>query len=163
MLHQEYSAIVDKIQVKIYTQQKDVDRLLPGAKKIFHIIEQDLGRPIAHLKHRLNDVDLSTLIQNVQSENHIFEQEGQTLEGKIFLVRAHPFLSHQNEVSGVALNFVDITEIRETEYQKNRLAAVVTHARDAIILTDLNGNILGWNGGATRDWILSGRSEAGWR
>ena len=35
MLHQEYSAIVDKIQVKIYTKQEDVDRLLTAAKKAF--------------------------------------------------------------------------------------------------------------------------------
>jgi len=35
MIHQEYSAIVDKVQVKIYTQQKDVERLLPDANKIF--------------------------------------------------------------------------------------------------------------------------------
>lgn len=35
MIHQEYSALVDKVQVKIYTQQKDVERLLPDAAKIF--------------------------------------------------------------------------------------------------------------------------------
>ncbi|MDD4895089.1 MAG: acetyl-CoA decarbonylase/synthase complex subunit alpha/beta, partial [Candidatus Omnitrophica bacterium] len=35
MLHQEYSAIVDKVQVKIYTQAPDVDRFLPEAKKVF--------------------------------------------------------------------------------------------------------------------------------
>ncbi|MFH0790270.1 MAG: acetyl-CoA decarbonylase/synthase complex subunit alpha/beta, partial [Candidatus Omnitrophota bacterium] len=35
MLHQEYSAIVDKVQVKLYTKQEDVERLLAGAKKAF--------------------------------------------------------------------------------------------------------------------------------
>jgi len=35
MLHQEYSAIVDKVQVKIYTKLSDVEKLLPGAKKVF--------------------------------------------------------------------------------------------------------------------------------
>ena len=35
MLHQEYSAIVDKVQVKIYTQKEDVERLLVEAKKAF--------------------------------------------------------------------------------------------------------------------------------
>ena len=35
MLHQEYSAIVDKVQVKIYTKQEDVDRLLVQAKKAY--------------------------------------------------------------------------------------------------------------------------------
>ncbi|MBU0709793.1 MAG: CO dehydrogenase/CO-methylating acetyl-CoA synthase complex subunit beta [Candidatus Omnitrophica bacterium] len=35
MLHQEYSAILDKVQVKLYTKQEDVDKLLVGAKKAF--------------------------------------------------------------------------------------------------------------------------------
>jgi len=35
MLHQEYSAIIDKIQVKLYTKQEDVERLLVGAKKAY--------------------------------------------------------------------------------------------------------------------------------
>jgi CO dehydrogenase/acetyl-CoA synthase beta subunit len=35
MIHQEYSAIVDKVSVKLYTNLKDVEKLLPEAKKIF--------------------------------------------------------------------------------------------------------------------------------
>jgi acetyl-CoA synthase len=35
MLHQEYSAIVDKVQVRLYTNQADVEKLLSGAKSVF--------------------------------------------------------------------------------------------------------------------------------
>ncbi len=35
MLHQEYSAIVDKVQVRFYTNQADVARLAVNAKKVF--------------------------------------------------------------------------------------------------------------------------------
>ena len=35
MLHQEYSAIVDKVQVKLYTKQTDVEKLFPAAKKAY--------------------------------------------------------------------------------------------------------------------------------
>ena len=35
MLHQEYSAIVDKVQVSIYTRAEDVARLLPAARRSF--------------------------------------------------------------------------------------------------------------------------------
>jgi len=35
MLHQEYSAIVDKVGVKLYTQESDVEKLLPQAKLVF--------------------------------------------------------------------------------------------------------------------------------
>ncbi len=36
MLHQEYSAIVDKVQVTLYTNQADVDKLLADAQKVFN-------------------------------------------------------------------------------------------------------------------------------
>jgi len=35
MLHEEYSAIVDKIQVKLYTKQADIEKLVSQAKKTF--------------------------------------------------------------------------------------------------------------------------------
>jgi acetyl-CoA synthase len=43
MLHQEYSAIVDKVQAKIYTNQSDVDKLLPQAKKVYDERDERLG------------------------------------------------------------------------------------------------------------------------
>jgi len=43
MLHQEYGVIVDKAQVKLYTLQKDVEALLPLAKKAFDERDQRLG------------------------------------------------------------------------------------------------------------------------
>jgi len=43
MLHQEYSAIVDKVQVRFYTKQEDVEKLLPGAKKTFDERDERLG------------------------------------------------------------------------------------------------------------------------
>jgi len=36
MLHQEYSAIVDKVQVKLYTRQSDIEKLLDQAKKSYN-------------------------------------------------------------------------------------------------------------------------------
>ncbi|MCX5710870.1 MAG: acetyl-CoA decarbonylase/synthase complex subunit alpha/beta [Candidatus Omnitrophica bacterium] len=43
MLHQEYSAIVDKIQVRMYTKQEDVEKLIAGAKKVFDERDERLG------------------------------------------------------------------------------------------------------------------------
>ena len=43
MLHQEYSAIVDKVQVKLYTKQPDVEKLLPAAKKVFDERDERIG------------------------------------------------------------------------------------------------------------------------
>ncbi|MFZ2386116.1 MAG: acetyl-CoA decarbonylase/synthase complex subunit alpha/beta [Candidatus Omnitrophota bacterium] len=43
MLHQEYQAIVDKVQVKIYTDKEDVQRLLSSAGKTFEERDERLS------------------------------------------------------------------------------------------------------------------------
>ena len=43
MLHQEYSAIVDKVQVKIYTKQPDIEKLLPQVKLTFDERDERIG------------------------------------------------------------------------------------------------------------------------
>ncbi len=129
----------------------------PGARRIFDILDQDIGRPFGHLKHRLKRTDLASLVQEVRADSRSHEREDQTTDGQIFAIRAHPFISGDHVVAGVVLNFVDITRIRKAEYQMNRLAAVVTSSNDAIIITSLDGTILGWNQGARR---MYGWSEA---
>jgi len=41
-LHDEYGAIVDKVQVTIYTNQKDIDRILPEARNAFEARDKRL-------------------------------------------------------------------------------------------------------------------------
>lgn len=43
MLHQEYNVIVDKVQVKLYTRQADVEKLLPQALKAYAERDERLG------------------------------------------------------------------------------------------------------------------------
>ncbi len=43
MLHQEYSVIVDKVEVKLYTKQADVEKLLSAAKKVFNERDERLS------------------------------------------------------------------------------------------------------------------------
>lgn len=43
MLHQEYSAIVDKVQVNLYTEQADVEKFLAAAKKTYEERDERLS------------------------------------------------------------------------------------------------------------------------
>jgi len=67
MLHQEYSAIVDKVQVKLYTKQVDVDRLLPAAKKAFD--ERD--ERISGMSDESVDTFYSCLLCQSFAPNHV--------------------------------------------------------------------------------------------
>ncbi len=67
MLHQEYNAIVDKVQVKLYTKQSDVDKLLPQAKIAFD--ERD--ERISGMTDESVDTFYSCLLCQSFAPNHV--------------------------------------------------------------------------------------------
>lgn len=60
-------------------------------------------------------------------------------------------------VGGIVVNLRDVTEQKRTHESEARLAAIVESSDDAVIGTDLEGNILTWNPGAERiyGYVLS--------
>lgn len=67
MLHQEYSAIVDKVQVKIYTKQSDVQELLPQAKKAY----EERDERLSGMTDESVDVFYSCLLCQSFAPNHV--------------------------------------------------------------------------------------------
>jgi len=67
MLHQEYSAIVDKVQVELYTKEQDMEKLLTGAKKTFD--ERD--ERISGMTDERVDTFYSCLLCQSFAPNHV--------------------------------------------------------------------------------------------
>ncbi len=67
MLHQEYSAIVDKVQVRLYTNQADVDKLAAGAQKVFDQRDERL----AGMTDESVDTFYSCLLCQSFAPNHV--------------------------------------------------------------------------------------------
>ena len=67
MLHQEYSAIVDKVQVRFYTNQTDVDRLIIDAQKVFNQRDERL----AGMTDESVDTFYSCLLCQSFAPNHV--------------------------------------------------------------------------------------------
>jgi acetyl-CoA synthase len=67
MFHQEYSNIVDKVQVRLYTRQEDVSRISAEAKKVFD--ERDMR--IAGMTDESVDTFFSCLLCQSFAPNHV--------------------------------------------------------------------------------------------
>ncbi len=67
MLHQEYSAIVDKVQIKLYTNQVDVEKLSAAAQKTYN----DRDERLAGMTDESVDTFYSCLLCQSFAPNHV--------------------------------------------------------------------------------------------
>jgi len=123
----------------------DIRRFTLAATDLLKIMDQDIGRPLSHISHRLGDMDLHALASQVQASNRMIEQDITTEDGNKFLLRVRPYQISPNHFSGVVLTFFDISELRQVEdnlrKRKLRMKALLNTIQDGYILIDTEGVI----------------------
>lgn len=80
------------------------------AKEAFHILDQDIGRPISHIAHNLKDVELIEEAQSVLSSMRPVERAIESRTGGSYLMRLLPYAGSSG-VDGVVLTLIDTTTI----------------------------------------------------
>jgi two-component system CheB/CheR fusion protein len=126
-------------------------RFTPATTRIINLILSDVGRPMGHTVTNLEGYDrIVADAQDVLDTLIPKELEVLTTEGKWFMMRIMPYRTLDNVIEGVVITFVDISKIKRMQEELRRMAVVVRDANDAIIMRDMNGNILAWNPAAQR-------------
>ena len=133
-----------------------IKRFSSNVKRVFSLIDTDIGRPISDLASRIDYRDLSKDAAETLRTLVPKEVSRQAEDGVWFSIRILPYRTVENVVDGIVLTCVDVTEIRDAS-QNRRLAIVLKDSNDAITLLDLDGNITAWNHGAEK---MYGYSEA---
>ncbi|MGV7031549.1 CheR family methyltransferase [Methylobacterium symbioticum] len=87
-----------------------VMRYTPAATELFHLVESDAGRPIAHIKSRIAYDELQEDVRRVLRTLNSIEREIENpATGARFMVRVLPYRSVDNFIAGAVVTFVDIT------------------------------------------------------
>ena len=92
-----------------------IRRFTPEIRRIFKILDSDIGRPANHLMHNLTKIDLFERIQAVAEQAVDQELEVCTQGGEWWLMRILPYHVGIGTVSGVVLNFIDISLFKNTQ------------------------------------------------
>ncbi len=97
-------------------RELQVTRFTPNAAELFFLIPSDVGRPLEHVKLRLDYPDLVADAQKVLRTLIPIEREVDgTIDEHWFLVRLQPYRTSEDHIAGVVLTFVDITERKRIE------------------------------------------------
>ncbi len=132
-------------------------RFTPATTRIINLMQSDIGRPIGHIVS--NMVGYTNLLDDVRTVLDTLlpkELEVQIEEGKWYAMRILPYRTLDNVIEGTVITFVDITEMKKSQEllqkanEQLRLAIVARDSKDAIVVLDLNGNIIAWNSSAQR-------------
>jgi PAS domain S-box-containing protein len=129
----------------------------PAAERIYgYAARQVLGRSLLQLPAEPEEqrLDLAAILDRVTGGEtvHGFETRRVSRDGSAIDISltVTPIRDSQGHVNTVSLVAHDITDRKRAQDEARRLAAILASTDDAIIGTDLAGNIESWNPGAER-------------
>jgi two-component system, chemotaxis family, CheB/CheR fusion protein len=109
----------------------NIKRFTPAVRRLFNLIPSDVGRPFAHLTHRLKYDNLALDAADVLSTLQSCEREVQSLDECWYLVCLIPYRTGPAQIEGILLTFRDITESKLVQAQifssQEQLRQLATH------------------------------------
>jgi two-component system, chemotaxis family, CheB/CheR fusion protein len=100
----------------------------PAVAEIFHLIETDIGRPIAHIKSRIGVEDLQEDMRRVlRTLSSVERSTDDPVSGTRYIVRVLPYRSVDNFIAGVVVTFVDVTPLTRAEERQKMLLSELQH------------------------------------
>ncbi len=120
----------------------EIRRFTPETARIYRILASDLGRPLAHLTHRLKDVDPLAVVKRVVETGKASEVEVCTEGGESYLMRVLPYAVGGPVSSGAVITFTDIGPLKETEnklkHERAQLFSIFDGINQIIYVSDMD-------------------------
>ncbi|MEM9383456.1 MAG: chemotaxis protein CheB [Pseudomonadota bacterium] len=112
-----------------------IRKFTPTAAYQFNLLEQDIGRPIAHLDKHIEFDEFNAHLEQVLQDRQLFETEVRDRFGATLLLRMTPYRDADEQVVGVVVTFVSVERVmsasrklRESHEELQRFAYAVSHA-----------------------------------
>ena len=139
-----------------------VKRFTPAATEVFRLIDGDVGRSISDIAPRFINGRLTQDIRDVLRTLTVRERQVYAADdGCWYILRILPYRTLEDVIDGVVLTCIDVTDLKEAQEQRARLAAIVESSHDAILSKSLDGVITSWNAGAERIYGYTAREAVG--
>jgi two-component system CheB/CheR fusion protein len=104
-------------------RELELRRYTARVTDFFHVIPEDLGRPLSHLTHEFPATDLAALAEQVLDDRTPITRDLEAESGDWYKLRVRPYRTVEEEVDGVLFTFFDITDLKEAERRVEEMNA----------------------------------------
>ena len=112
----------------------NIKRFTPRVQDLINVIPSDIGRPLAHLTHRIETDELPELAQSVLQTLRTVEREVRSRDGRRYLARMLPYRSVEDRIGGVVLTFVEVSDLRDAVDARRRSEAALQASEERLRL-----------------------------
>jgi two-component system CheB/CheR fusion protein len=98
-------------------RQLQIQRFTAGVRELFSIRDEDRGRHISDLTHKLGYSEFVEDAERVLRSLMLVEREVQTPEGNWFVIRLRPYRTREDRTEGVVTSFIDINKLKRAEQE----------------------------------------------
>ncbi len=121
-------------------------RVTPRTRELFNIRASDRGRPFNELRHRLGYDKLEQDAMRVLERLTPVQREIQAEDGAWYLTRVNPYRSSSDQIQGVVITLVDITQLKGAELatrnSEENFRALVTVSAQTVWTTNAQGQVV---------------------
>ena len=126
-----------------------------AAERMFgYSAKEILGKPISILVPKDSQEEFSLILEKIKKDQRIehFETKRLNKDGKILNVSVtlSPIKNKEGKIIGISKIVRNITERKQSEQERIKLASIVESSEDAILGMNLDGIIDSWNSGAVK-------------
>ena len=119
-----------------------VKRFSPQAAKLLHLNSVDTGKLLVHLESPIINQDMLAECHRVLAQEVVVETEITTAEWQCLLRRSLPYRGVDQQMEGVVVTFIDLTERKRNEA---KTLAILASLSSHIAVIDPDGIILATN------------------
>lgn len=98
-------------------RELNIRKFTPQIGQEFHLLAQDIGRPINNFAHNIMHPELIEDLRRVAESECRMEKEVQDRQGKSLYLRILPYHTRAKNVDGVVLTLIDISPVKKAQRQ----------------------------------------------
>lgn len=118
-----------------------IRKFTPFVKRVINLIDSDVGRPITHISFNIKHENLVEDVVEVLDSLRPIEREIQNKDGEWFLKRIMPYRTSENQIKGVVITFIDISEVKKAHKELAKYSLAVEQSPAIVVMLDTDANI----------------------